>query len=224
VEVAAAFDLDPGAEPGRQAYRFRLGEHDPGRELVVDPVTLISCGYIGGSSVDAGYAVAVDTAGSAYVTGSTTSTQATFPATVGPDLTHNSGNDVFVAKVTADGTALDYCGYIGGAGNEDGRGIAVDAAGNAYVTGGTNSNQASFPVIVGPDLTLNGYRDAFVAKVNAAGTALDYCGYIGGQTGAGASRCGWQRFVGPLPTEARFGRSARISPSTEEHGTGSSPR
>jgi hypothetical protein len=77
------------------------------------------------------HGIAVDTAGSAYVTGSTTSTQATFPVTVGPDLTHNSGNDVFVAKVTADGTALDYCGYIGGAGNEDGRGIAVDAAGNA---------------------------------------------------------------------------------------------
>ena len=83
-----------------------------------------------------------------------------------------------MAKVNAAGTALEYCGYIGGAANEGGYGIAVDAAGNAYVTGGTYSDD--LPVAVGPDLTFNGYIDAFVAKVNAAGTALDYCGYIGG--------------------------------------------
>ncbi|PWB74352.1 MAG: hypothetical protein C3F15_07995, partial [Holophagae bacterium] len=180
VAVAAAFDLEPGADAGRQGYRFRLGPHDPARELVIDPVTLVYCGYIGGSGDDRGYAVAVDGDGAAYVTGVATSTQTTFPVTVGPDLTHNGGNDVFVAKVNAAGTALDYCGYIGGANSDTGYGIAVDADGNAYVTGDTNSNQASFPVIVGPDLTLNGVTDAFVARVNAAGTALDYCGYIGG--------------------------------------------
>ena len=178
--VAAAFVLEPGTEPGRQGYRFELGPYDPARELVVDPVTLVSCGYIGGSGDDRGYAVAVDGAGNAYVTGVTTSTQATFPVTVGPDLTYNGGNDVFVAKVNAAGTALVYCGYIGGANADNGYGIAVDAAGNAYVTGDTLSDQTTFPVIVGPDLTHNGGTDAFVAKVNAAGTALVYCGYIGG--------------------------------------------
>ncbi len=110
------------------------------------------------------------------------STEATFPVTVGPDLTYNGGAyDAFVAKVNAAGTALVYCGYIGGAGNDTGDGIAVDGAGNAYVTGSTTSTEATFPVTVGPDLTYNGgIRDAFVAKVNAAGTALVYCGYIGG--------------------------------------------
>ena len=90
VEVAAAFELEPGAEPGgRQGYRFRLGAHDPERELVVDPVTLVYCGYIGGCMQDMGYGIAVDIAGNAYVTGNTYSTEATFPVTVGPDLTFN---------------------------------------------------------------------------------------------------------------------------------------
>ncbi len=111
--------------------------------------------------------------------------QATFPVKGGPDLTHNGGSDAFVAKVNASGTALVYCGYIGGSGDElwndmYSGGIAVDGSGNAYVTGTTSSTEATFPVIVGPDLTYNGGEDAFVAKVNASGTALVYCGYIGG--------------------------------------------
>ena len=61
-----------------------------------------------------------------------------------------------MAKVNAAGTALVYCGYIGGAGGEGGSGIAVDAAGSAYVAGGTDSDEATFPVSVGPDLTYNG--------------------------------------------------------------------
>jgi hypothetical protein len=75
-----------------------------------------------------------------------------------------------------------YAGYIGGSDNDGGHAIAVDSSGNAYVTGGTNSSEATFPVTVGPDLTYNGgpSGDIFVAKVNAAGTALVYCGYIGG--------------------------------------------
>ena len=97
----------------------------------------------------------------------------------GPDLTYNGAGDAFVAKVNAAGTALVYGGYIGGSGDDGGRGIAVDGSGNAYVTGVTQSTEASFPVLVGPDLTFNGVQDAFVAKVNAAGTALVYAGYIG---------------------------------------------
>ena len=80
--------------------------------------------------------IAVDAAGNAYVTGNTDSTEATFPVTVGPDLTYQRRHgDAFVAKVNAAGTALVYCGYIGGSGVDFGRGIAVDGAGNAYVTG-----------------------------------------------------------------------------------------
>ena len=142
---------------------------------------LIYAGYIGGSDKDSGTGIAVDAAGNAYITGNTNSTESTFPATVGPDLSFNGGTDAFVAKVNAEGTALIYAGYIGGSGKDAGTGIAVDAAGNAYITGTTNSTEASFPVNVGPEIKYNGgFEDAFVVKVNAAGTALVYAGYIGG--------------------------------------------
>src|SRR6266581_1698648 len=142
---------------------------------------LVYCGYIGGSTNDIGQGIAVDGSGNAYVTGYTDSTTG-FPLAVGPDLTYNGGfmGDAFVAKVKADGTALVYSGYIGGSGDDVGQAIAVDGSGNAYVTGYTTSTAATFPVTVGPDLTHNGGNDVFVAKVNAAGTALVYCGYIGG--------------------------------------------
>ena len=122
----------------------------------------------------------MDSTGNAYVTGETRSSEATFPVTVGPDLTFNGIQDAFVAKVNPSGTALDYAGYIGGSARDFGFGIAVDSTGNAYVTGVTSSTEATFPVTVGPDLTYNGGQDAFVAKVNPSGTALDYAGYIGG--------------------------------------------
>ena len=79
-----------------------------------------------------------------------------------------------------DPVVLLYAGYIGGSSEDFGLGIAVDSTGNAYVTGRTDSTEATFPVKVGPDLTFNGVQDAFVAKVNRLGTALDYAGYIGG--------------------------------------------
>ena len=71
-----------------------------------------------------------------------------------------------MAKVNPSGTALLYAGYIGGSDDDFGFDIAVDSTGNAYVTGRTNSNEATFPVTVGPDLTFNGgFADAFVAKI-----------------------------------------------------------
>jgi hypothetical protein len=164
------------------SYGFDVGNYDPSLLLVLDPAVLVYCGYIGGSSDEYGRGIAVDGSGNAYVTGETCSTQVTFPVTVGPDLTQNGSWDALVAKVNAAGTALVYCGYIGGSADDGGYGIAVDGAGNAYVTGETSSGEATFPVTVGPDLTQNGSWDAFVAKVNAAGTALVYCGYIGGSS------------------------------------------
>jgi len=84
--------------------------------------------------------------------------------------------------VNPQGTALVYSGYIGGASCDMGNGIAVDAGGHAYVAGMTQSNEATFPVRIGPDLTYNGNGDAFVAKVQASGASLVYCGYVGGQS------------------------------------------
>ena len=142
---------------------------------------LVYAGYIGGTGSDSGRGIAVDSEGNAYVVGQTTSSQTSFPVAFGPDLSFNGATDAFVAKVNAAGTALDYAGYIGGANNDFGLGIAVDASGNAYVAGQTQSSETSFPVVIGPDTSYNGAFDAFVAKVNAAGTALDYAGYIGGE-------------------------------------------
>ena len=196
VAVDMAYQLandesQPGGSPlaigHAQFYGFSVGPYDRSHPLVIDPVVLVYCGYIGGSDGDAGRGIAVDRAGNAYVVGYTFSTEADgFPVRVGPDLTYNGagvflGGDVFVAKVNTAGTGLVYAGYIGGSDGDDASGIAVDGAGNAYVVGSTGSTEAEgFPVVVGPDLTHNGGSDAFVAKVNAAGTALAYCGYIGG--------------------------------------------
>lgn len=180
VPVASAYRLGGRGLNKANGYGFAVGNYDRNRELIIDPAVLIYAGYIGGSELDSGQGIAVDSAGNAYVTGFTDSNQMTFPVTVGPDLTKNVRTDAFVAKVKADGTALLYCGYIGGSQTDVGFAIAVDSAGNAYVTGQTESDETTFPVVGGPDTTFNGLDDTFVAKVNAAGTALVYSGYIGG--------------------------------------------
>ena len=160
---------------------YNLGPQDAFvAKVKADGTTLVYAGYIGGAGADGGIGIAVDTAGNAYVTGFTDSDQTTFPVKVGPDLVFNGSLDAFVAKVKADGTGLLYAGYIGGAGLDIGTGVAVDALGNAYVAGATTSDQTSFPVHVGPDLTFNGETDAFVAKIKPDGTGLLYAGYIGG--------------------------------------------
>jgi len=180
IEETGAFQ--EGALERSYIYGFEVGEYDRTRPLILDPVVLVYCGYIGGQGNDMGYGIALDGSRNVYITGDTYSTSTKFPLTVGPDLTFNGGNiDAFVAKLDSTGTAFLYCGYIGGSGSETGYGIAVDGSGNAYITGHTDSTQATFPVLFGPDLTYNGDdSDAFVAKVNSTGTALLYCGYIGG--------------------------------------------
>ena len=163
-----------------QIVGFNVGDYDRTRTLILDPEMLVYCGFIGGSHYDYGYDIAVDRSGNAYVTGFTESTDGSFPVTVGPDLSHSGYRDAFVAKVKADGSGLEYCGFIGGTGSTIGWGIAVDDNGNAYVTGKTSLTDGSFPTTVGPDLSYNGLGDAFVAKVKADGSGLEYCGFIGG--------------------------------------------
>lgn len=162
------------------AYGFEVGAYDPTRPLVLDPAVRVYCGYIGGAAADEARDIAVDRLGCVYVVGTTVSAQPSFPVKTGPDLTNNGGNEILVAKVNASGSSLVYCGFLGGKKDDVGQGIAVDARGNAYITGHTESAEDSFPVKVGPDLTHNGGDDAFVAKVNIFGTKLAYCGYIGG--------------------------------------------
>ncbi len=181
IPVQAAYALGEASAEGVFTYGFQVEGYDPSLPLILDPVVLIYCGFIGGADLDEARAVAVDVAGNVYITGETSSAEDSFPVTVGPDLTYNGGDDdIFVVKVRADGAALIYAGFIGGDDSEDGFGIAVDTAGNAYITGVTRSSEATFPVLGGPDLTYNGQNDAFVVKVNSAGTDLVYAGYVGG--------------------------------------------
>ncbi len=122
----------------------------------------------------------MDTAGNAYVFGSTTSTD--FPTTAGAFQTTFSGGsfDTFVTKLNPTGTALVYSTYLGGTGYDFSAGIAVDTAGNAYVTGYTSSTD--FPTTAGAYQTSygGGDYDAFVTKLNPTGTALVYSTYLGG--------------------------------------------
>ena len=161
----------PRPDLQRRLRRRLRGQGQPvGTEFVY-------AGYIGGADGEEGHGIAVDEAGAAYVTGSTSSDQTSFPVVGGPDLTYNDFIDAFVAKIDPSGAGLVYAGYIGGSGfdpdfdGDQGYGIALDAAGAAYVTGYTSSRESSFPVRGGPDLTFNGDLDAFVAKVNGAGNS-----------------------------------------------------
>jgi hypothetical protein len=132
--------------------------------------------YLGGSDADAGYGIAVDASGSAYVTGSTSSTD--FP-THNPLQASNGGDyDVFVSKLNAAGSALVYSTYLGGSNYDEGLAIVVDASGYAYVTGPTFSTD--FPIQNPLQATNHGYYNAFVTKLNAAGSALVYSTYLGG--------------------------------------------
>ncbi len=164
-----------------ERYGFRLGAFDNTRPLVIDPAVFVYAGFIGGSGPDQANNAALDAAGNLYVVGSTGS--ANFPTTVGSfDQSFAGGlTDAFVAKVNPSGTELLYATYIGGAGEEFGINIDVDAAGAAYVDGGTGSTEATFPATVGPDLTYNGGPlDAWVAKLTPSGTGLRYAGFVGG--------------------------------------------
>jgi hypothetical protein len=144
--------------------------------LCPSSATLDFSTFLGGNGRDVAYAVAVDSAGNSYVTGSTSS--ANFPATKGALQTHLQGTqDAFVAKFSPTGK-LVYATYLGGKGLDLGDGIAVDQYGDAYVTGKTDA--ANFPVVNGFQTKLGGKSDAFVAKLNPTGSALLYSTYLGG--------------------------------------------
>ncbi|PYV36779.1 MAG: hypothetical protein DMG06_29945, partial [Acidobacteria bacterium] len=143
--------------------------------------SLVYSTYLGGSSGDQALGIAVDAAGNTYVTGLTLS--ADFPTTlVAFDTSFNGILDAFVTKLSPTGTSLVYSTYLGGSNDDRGHSIAVDAAGNAYVTGLTFS--ADFPTTLGAfDTSFNGDYDVFVTKLNLTGTSLLYSTYLGGSSG-----------------------------------------
>jgi len=152
---------------GKGRVGFSVAEYDRSQPLVIDPVLVYST-YLGSGNADVELtALAVDASGNAYVTGSTGSPD--FPVTPGAFQT-TLGNywSAFVTKLNATGSALVYSTFLGGG---YGNGIAVDASGNAYVTGSTAS--PDFPVTPGAFQTSCG-SGGFVTKLNAAGSALIY--------------------------------------------------
>jgi PKD repeat protein len=159
---------------GKDRVGFRVAAYDAGRPLVIDPVLSYST-YLGGICGDAGYGIAVDSAGDIYVTGQTCSSD--FPSVNALQPTWR-GADVFVAKINAAGSAFVYSTYLGGSSEDAGRSIAVDSVGNAYVSGHTYSSD--FPTVNALQSTRGGPYDGFVAKINAAGSALVYSTYLGG--------------------------------------------
>ncbi len=160
---------------GKCQIGFEVATYDASKPLIIDPVLSYST-YLGGSAGDSGNAIAVDASGNAYVTGETSSTN--FPTKNPSQSASGGGADVFVAKLDPTGSTLVYSTYLGGSGGESGNGIAVDASGNAYVTGFTNS--ANFPTKNPFQAALGGGGDAFVAKLDPTGSALVYSSFLGG--------------------------------------------
>jgi hypothetical protein len=149
---------------------------------------LVYSTYLGGDFEDLGLGVVVESTGDAYVTGATKS--GNFPVTPGAFQTTCEVSVVqtcaFVTEINPEGSGLVYSTFLGGSGEDavnDGSGIAVDSTGNAYVTGVTSSS--NFPVTPGAFQTTcnggsDGCSDAFVTKINSAGSALVYSTYLGG--------------------------------------------
>jgi uncharacterized protein (TIGR03437 family) len=171
--------------------------------------TLLYCTYLGGTGDDVANAIAVDSSGSAYVTGRTPS--ADFPVVNAYQSTKGGGAsaiNVFVAKLSPSGSALVYSTFLGGDNSDFGEGIAVDAAGNAYVTGSTESKD--FPVVNPIQGSLAGAsstsevclcsdpslpsvtwfcecQDGFVSKLSPSGKNLIYSTYFGGANSDGGN-------------------------------------
>ena len=169
------------AAAGRShALAFSLGSYDRTSRLYIDPELVYST-YLGGAGADHAFAIAVDGAGNVYVTGHTNS--ADFPTTAGAlDRDSNGGYDAFVSELNADGSAIVFSTYLGGGERDEAYGIAVDGAGDVYLTGATQSGD--FPTTAGAlDRDYHGGEhsgDAFVSKLSASGSSLVFSTYLGG--------------------------------------------
>lgn len=155
-----------------------------------DGAALAYATFFGGANEDLAFGMDVDPSGAAYFAAWTDSAEDTLHPVVGPDLTYNGVSDAMAGKLTPDGHAFAYLGYVGGAEMDAGIGAKVDAYGRLAVIGYAGSDQTTFPVVGGPDLTFNGTNpevgDAFVTLVAADPSSADVrenlvlSGYVGG--------------------------------------------
>ena len=156
---------------------FEIDAYDHTLPLVIDPVISYAT-YMGGSGLGAVTGVALDSAGNLYAAGWTEALN--FPILLAEQAANAGGVDAFVVKVSPSGAGLIYATYIGGRGDDRAAAIAVDATGEAYVTGATGSS--NFPLVAAVRPTLGGSKTAFVLKLNAAGNTLLFSTYLGGST------------------------------------------
>jgi uncharacterized protein (TIGR03437 family) len=197
--TTGAFQARFGGQSDNQSQPFvHMGD---GFISKLDPTgtKLLYSTYLGGSADDTIYAMALDSTGAVYVTGSTVSTD--FPVTTGAFQSTNKGpavaiaaggkptwvyGDGFAAKLNPAGSALVYSTYFGGAGDDAGQAIAIDTAGNAYIAGQTTSKD--FPVTSGAFQTINAgagghspaVGDVFFLQLDVSGTHELFGTYLGG--------------------------------------------
>jgi uncharacterized protein (TIGR03437 family) len=156
---------------------FRIGSYDPAFPLVIDPLVMYYSSYLGGAGEDRPVGVAADQQGNTYVTGVTNS--ANFPS-ASPFQRAGAGKfDVFITKLDRERGQVVYSTYLGGTEDDEARQILVDVLGNIYIAGNTSS--ANFPTTGNAaQRTFGGAVDAFVVKLNPAGSQLIYSTYLGG--------------------------------------------
>jgi beta-propeller repeat-containing protein len=159
---------------GSDEVVFEAEDYDHSVPLTIDMALTYST-YLGGSGQDAATSIATDLNGNVYVTGWSESLD--FPEAAGARLGSPGGVDVYVAKLNPAGRLI-YVTYIGGSGDDQGYGIAVDNSGAAVIVGSTYST--NFPIVNAAQPRPGGGRDSFVAKLNAAGSALSFSTYVGG--------------------------------------------
>jgi hypothetical protein len=146
-------------------------------KIAPDGQSLVYSTFLGGGGEEFGYAIAVDAAGAAYVTGETQSSD--FPLLGAIQTQLGGSEDAFVTKLAPGGDALVYSTYLGGAlGGETGLGIAVDPAGRAHVTGWTTAGD--FPTANAFQGSLHGLFDVFVTEFDSSGGALVFSTFLGG--------------------------------------------
>ncbi len=153
--------------------------------------SLVYSTYLGGDNLDVGRDIVVDSAGCAYVTGSTRSSD--FPTVNALQAAHAGGVvDAFLAKLDASGSSLVYSTYLGGSGDDLGHGVAIDSAGRGHVTGSTNS--PNFPTANAHQGSFGGGNvDAFLARFEADGASLAFSTYLGGGgTGGAGTDAGYE--------------------------------
>lgn len=177
-EVASSWRLLPAGQAGSPRAGFEVGSYDRLQPLVIDPVLVYST-YLGGNSYDTADDVAVDAAGNAYITGWTLSRDFPLADPLKPAL---ESQDAFVTKIAPSGS-LVYSTYFGGSSNDEADGIAVDAAGSAYVTGRTSA--IDFPLVNPLPPEYRGSpssEEVFVAKLAPDGATLVYSTTLGGSS------------------------------------------